>query len=57
VQGVSEVVNFTITKPPEPFPTAFVLTTSGASVAVVGVVLVVYFKKRNGGRNPRKENH
>ncbi|MBN1245442.1 hypothetical protein JXA31_07610 [Candidatus Bathyarchaeota archaeon] len=46
VQGVSEVVNFTITKPPEPFPTAFVLTTSVASVAVIGAGLLVYFKKR-----------
>jgi N-acetylneuraminic acid mutarotase len=33
----------------EPFPTALVITASGASVAMVGVGLLVYFKKRRRG--------
>jgi hypothetical protein len=32
---------------PESFPTALVATASGASVAIIGVGLLVYFKKRN----------
>jgi parallel beta-helix repeat protein len=43
--GASPTVTFTIAKP-EPFPTALVATASGLSVAVVGVVLLFYFKKR-----------
>ena len=39
--GVSETA-FNI----EPFPTALVATASGASVAVIGVGLLVYFKRR-----------
>lgn len=34
------------TSTPEPFPTTLVVATSGASVAVVGLGLLVYFKKR-----------
>jgi len=30
----------------EPFPTVLVITASGASLAIVGVGLLVYFKKR-----------
>ena len=46
--GASETINFTIAKEtPEPFPTAIVATASGASVAVIGVGLFVYFRKRN----------
>jgi len=41
--GASETIYFTV---PEPFPALLVATVSGASVAVIGVGLVVYFKKR-----------
>jgi hypothetical protein len=46
--GVSETINFTITVPeePEPFPVVPVAAASGASVAIIGVGLLVYFKKR-----------
>jgi hypothetical protein len=42
----------TSTPEPESFPTAPVAAASVASVAVVGVGLLVYFKKRNGRQNP-----
>jgi len=46
--GTSETVIFTIAKPePEPFPTTMVIAPI-ASVAFVGVGLMVYFKKRKG---------
>ena len=45
--GASETINFTVAKETEPFPTALVATASAASAAVVGVGLLVYFKKRN----------
>ena len=35
-----------VSKEPEPFPTAFVVVVSAASVALVGIGLLVYFKKR-----------
>jgi len=41
--GASESIYFNIS---EPFPTMFVAAASAASVAVIGVGLVVYFKKR-----------
>jgi N-acetylneuraminic acid mutarotase len=44
--GASDTITFTITKP-ETFPTALVATASGASVAVIGIALLMYFKKRN----------
>jgi len=46
--GASETSFFTIIQetPSEPFPTTIIATASGASVAVVGVGLLVYFKKR-----------
>jgi parallel beta-helix repeat protein len=44
--GASETTTFTVAKP-EPFPTTLVAATSVAVVAVVGVGLLVYFKKRN----------
>jgi hypothetical protein len=45
--GASETVTFTVDTP-EPFPTTQVATVvSGASVAVIGVGLFVYFRKRN----------
>jgi len=47
----------TPTKPTEkPFPTTLLLVLI-ASAAIVGVGLMTYFKKRNGGRNPRKEQY
>jgi parallel beta-helix repeat protein len=51
--GVSETINFTVAKQPEPepFPTATVAAVSGASAAVVvSAGLVVYFKKRKCAR-------
>jgi hypothetical protein len=44
--GASETVTFTIAKP-EPFPTTLVATASGASIAIISVGLLVYFRKRN----------
>ncbi len=44
--GASETIYFTIEEPPEPFPTTFMATASVASVAAIGVGLLVYFKKR-----------
>jgi hypothetical protein len=41
----SWVVNFTIAKPPEPFPTELAITAS-ASLAFVSIGGLVYFKKR-----------
>jgi hypothetical protein len=41
--GVSETIKFNIS---EPFPTTTVVAASAATVAVVGVGLLVYFKKR-----------
>ena len=48
VHGASEVITFKVKDPdsPEPFPTA-VVATSLALVAVIGVGLLVYFKKRH----------
>jgi N-acetylneuraminic acid mutarotase len=43
--GTSETTTFTIAKEPEPFPTTIVIAPI-VSVAVVGVGLLVYFKKR-----------
>jgi len=50
--GFSETINFTITEPvtepePEPFPIILVASASVASMTVIGIVLLVYFKKRN----------
>lgn len=42
--GASETINFCVAVP---FPTALVATASGASVAIIGIGLLVYFKKRN----------
>jgi outer membrane protein assembly factor BamB len=45
---------------PEPQPDAFLTTliiAAGASATIVGLGVLLYFKKRNGGRNPRKEQH
>jgi len=43
--GASETITFTVAKPPEPLPTTLVIAPP-ASVAVMGVGLLVYFKKR-----------
>jgi hypothetical protein len=42
----SEAINFTIAEPLEPFPTTIVVAASVATVAIIGVGLLVYFKKR-----------
>ena len=44
--GASETITFTIAKP-ELFPTTIVAAVSGTSVAIIGVGLLFYFKKRN----------
>jgi N-acetylneuraminic acid mutarotase len=46
--GVSETMHFSVEVPevPEPFPTLLLVAASGASIALVGMGLVVYFKKR-----------
>jgi hypothetical protein len=43
--GASKTINFTVAKP-EPFPTTLAAVASGASVAIIGIGFVVYFKKR-----------
>jgi N-acetylneuraminic acid mutarotase len=43
--GASETVFFAIAEP-EPFPTVLVATASGASVAIIAVGLLLYFRKR-----------
>jgi hypothetical protein len=43
--GVSETVTFTVAEP-EPFPTAPVAVASVATVSLVGVGLLIHFKKR-----------
>jgi hypothetical protein len=49
--GASETIYFSV-EVPDPFPTTLVATASGASVAVVSLGLLVYFKKRNRRHNP-----
>jgi N-acetylneuraminic acid mutarotase len=44
--GTSETITFTVAKP-EPFPTTLVAAASGASAAIIGIGLLIYFKKRN----------
>ena len=47
--GTSKTVYFTISEPeqtPEPFPVVLVATASGASAAIIGLGLLVYFKRR-----------
>jgi hypothetical protein len=46
--GASELVYFTIAKP-EFFPTMPVITASAVVVAIAGVSLLVYLKKRRRG--------
>jgi N-acetylneuraminic acid mutarotase len=43
--GASETIIFTVAES-EPFPTELAITASGALVAVIGVGLLVYFRKR-----------
>jgi hypothetical protein len=43
--GKSETISFTIEEPPEPFPTTVVIA-SVVTVTVIGLGLLVYFKKR-----------
>jgi hypothetical protein len=44
--GSSETVTFTVAEESEAFPSAMVAAASGALVAVVGIALLAYFKKR-----------
>lgn len=44
--GASETIYFSV-EVSEPFPTALVTAASGAAVAVIGIGLLVYFKRRN----------
>jgi len=44
--GASKRVMFTIAEEPEPFPVVPVATASVATIAAIGVGLLVYFKKR-----------
>jgi hypothetical protein len=44
--GASETINFTIAEEPEPFPTTLVATASAATATMIGIILLVYFKKR-----------
>jgi len=46
--AASENIIFNVDKPepPEPFPTALLATTSGASIAIIGIGSLVYLKKR-----------
>jgi N-acetylneuraminic acid mutarotase len=44
--GASEPISFSVAEEPEPFPAAPVAAASAATVAVVGVGLLVYFRKR-----------
>ena len=44
--GSSEVITFTVAEEPEPFPAAPVAAASVATIAVVGVGLLVYFRRR-----------
>jgi len=43
--GASQTINFTIAKP-EAFPTTLAIVVSIVSLAIIGVALLVYFKKR-----------
>jgi hypothetical protein len=47
--GTSETVTFTVAEP-EPFPTTLVAAASGASAAIIGKGLLVYFKKRHNAK-------
>ena len=42
----TQTVDFTLTKEPEPFPTTLVATASGLAITIIGVGLLIYFKKR-----------
>jgi predicted phage tail protein len=45
IRGASETASFTIEQP-APFPTALAATAFGVSATVIGIGLLVYFKKR-----------
>jgi N-acetylneuraminic acid mutarotase len=48
--GASQTIHFTIAEEPEPEPFPTTLVIAPAIVAVIGVGLLVYFKKHNGNR-------
>lgn len=43
----SSTVHFSIVLQPEPFPIPYIATVSGLSLAIIGIGLVVYFRKHN----------
>jgi hypothetical protein len=45
--GASETIYFNV-EVPEPFPIALIATASAATLAVVSVGLLAYFKKHHG---------
>lgn len=46
--GASETITFTIAEPePEPFPITLVATVSGVSGVIIGMGLLLYFRRRN----------
>jgi len=45
--GTSATVTFTVAEEPEPFPTTLIVAASGVSVAIIGIGLLVYFRRRN----------
>jgi hypothetical protein len=53
--GTSETIHFDVSPPDpvEPFPTGLVVAAASVSVAVIGVGLLVYFKKRNTRNLPK----
>jgi hypothetical protein len=44
--ATSQTIQFTITKETEPFPTLLAATVAAVSIAIIGISLLVYFKKR-----------
>jgi len=44
--ATSQTIQFTITKETEPFPILLAATVSAVSIAIIGISLLVYFKKR-----------
>jgi N-acetylneuraminic acid mutarotase len=49
--GASETISFTVAEP-ESFPTTLVAVASVASVALIGVILLIYFRKRKQQQSP-----
>ena len=63
MHGESEPVNFTVLQQqsqlepqPEPFPTELAVGASGASVAIIGIGLLVYFRKHRHESGSRRKH-